>query len=102
MSTFRPGRSVRWYRPSRSTTSIRCCCTTRTDLDRVTTISRTIATARISPKIWSPDNSLSPDERRCALDLDDPDHLARVDDLRCVVRPSLPQLAADLDHALPV
>src|SRR5215471_3967673 len=81
---------------------MRCCWTTRTDFDRVTTTSRTTPTARMIRKISSPDNSLSPDERRCALHLDDPDHLARVDDLCGVVGPSLPQLATDFDHPLPV
>src|SRR3954454_10233666 len=99
---LRPGFRVRWYRPSRSTTSIRCCCTTRTDFESVMITSRTRPTARMMRNILVPVNSLSPDERRCALDLDDADEDASVDDLRGIVGPRLPVLPADLHHAAPL
>src|SRR4051812_13464277 len=97
-----PGLRVRWNRPNRSTTSICCCCTTRTDLARVTTTNRIRPIARTMRKIWVPFTSFSPDERSRALDLDDPDLAARVDDLSGVVRARLPVCTVDLDHAPPL
>src|SRR5947199_7720479 len=86
MSRFRPGFRVRWYLPSRSTTSIRCCGTTRTD--RNSTVTTNIATIAASTRRTTSPGftyvSVPPHHRRCPLDFDHPDMLAGLE-LLCAV-----------------
>src|SRR5689334_10951028 len=104
-SKFRPGLSVRLYLPSRSTTSIRCCGTMRTDRSRVTTAKTTMTmmstpiTASMVPSL-DVRQVVAPHDHGGAVDLDNPDALAREDLVRAVGRAGLPDLSIDLDRAV--
>src|SRR6185503_14625735 len=87
---FRPGVSVRWYLPSRSTTYMRCCGTTRTD--RITVTSTNSAIPRITIRRMASAMSIPPDHRRDALDLHHVHPLTGLHDLRSVQRARLPVL----------
>src|SRR4051812_38974368 len=95
-SRLSPGFSVRWYLPSRSTTSIRCCGTTRIDRSTVITTISATKTAIAMRIIWPTYVSVLPHHCGCALDLDHPDPVARLERLRTVERPRPPGLAFDL------
>src|SRR3954447_5226240 len=91
-----PGSSVRWKRPSRSTTPARACGTMRTP-DAATTRTKTIRTSRaMTPPVMGT-TSFS-HERRGALDLDDENPLAGLEDVTLVDRAGRPVLAFELDH----
>src|SRR5688500_3112641 len=92
---FRPGVSVRWYLPSRSTTYMRCCGTTRTE--RITAISTNSATPSITISKMLSATSDPPDHRGTALDLHHVHPFARLHDLIRLQRPGLPVLTVDLD-----
>src|SRR3954468_7775274 len=95
-SRLSPGFSVRWYLPSRSTTSIRCCGTTRIDRSTVITTISATKTAIAMRIIWPTYVSVLPHHCGCALELDHPDPVARLERLRTVERPRPPGLAFDL------
>src|SRR4051794_26806045 len=99
-SRLSPGFSVRWYLPSRSTTSIRCCGTTRIERSTtMTTISATKAASTI--RIVCPTYvSVLPHHRGSALDLDHADPVTGLVCLRAVERPGPPGLAVDLDQPM--
>src|SRR5262249_12516948 len=97
-STLKPGVRVRWYLPSRSTTSIRCWGTTRTERIRTTTTSRATIAATAMKNASS--TSIPPHQRRRALDLDHAYPLADGEGLGRVVRTGEPGLALDLDNAV--
>src|SRR6266508_7034640 len=98
ISRFSPGVSVRWYLPSRSTTSIRCCGTTRTDRTNVTTTKRANTAANVMRKTSS--TSIPPHQGGSALDLNDPDPFSDRIGLAHVVRPGEPGFTLDLDHSV--
>src|SRR3954470_1855208 len=93
-SRDRPGSSVRAYRPSRSTTPARACGTIRTERRTTTTMKNRTARKTMPPAVI-PTSSFR-DERRGAVDLQDFDAVARLDDLVLVIGAGAPDLAADL------
>src|SRR5689334_23986428 len=99
-SRFKPGVSVRLYLPSRSTISIVCCGTTRTDR---TSVMRTISPRPIAiTKRTSSSGPISvpPHHGRGALDLHDAHALALGDHLGRVVGARPPQFTFDFHHAV--
>src|SRR3954471_17009041 len=92
----RPGSSVRWKRPSRSTTPARACGTIRTPMPAMTsTKTRTTISAMMPPDIWL----LFGHERDRAPDLDYLYALPRLEDLVLVEAARAPVLPVELDDA---
>src|SRR3954447_1014677 len=93
----RPGSSVRWKRPRRSTTPARACGTIRIP-DAAMNSTNTITTIRaMTPPVTG--NSSFGNERRGALDLDDLHALAGLEDAAVLVGARGPVLPLELDDA---
>src|SRR3954470_10465479 len=98
--SVRPGSSVREERPSRSTIPARACGTIRTP--DAATMNRNTARTISAMTPGSTRASSFRDERRGALDLDDLDPPADLDDVVVVVGPRGPDLAVDAHAADPL
>src|SRR5450755_2851109 len=94
VTNVNPGSSVRWYRPSRSSTAARACGMIRIVLAAITSATTTSTATTINATTWV--SSLWHDERRGAPDLNHFDLPARGDHLLLVIRARRPHLAADL------
>src|SRR3954453_9426965 len=97
MISASPGSSVRWKRPRRSTTPARACGTIRTPAAETTSTKIRMTIRAMTPAVMG--CSSFSYERRGALDLDDLDAGARLEDAAVLERPGAPVLALELDHA---
>src|SRR4051794_20055804 len=96
-TSARPGSSVRWQRPSRSTTPARACGMIR--MPRATVISTTAATTMSTIKLAKGVLFLFVYQRRGALDLHDLDPGAGLEGVVLVVGAGGPDLAVQLHRA---